>query len=119
MNHVYWCAVIGNGDGQVVVDARKTIARHILNICDEHEGSLPRYMHGLLHNKLWLNAGGFFLETVQKLRRQLTDVIFLFLLNMKKSSAYQAFLKVAVAPLLLRDISQLLPSFQVYSWRHF
>lgn len=67
-NHVYWCAAIGNGDGQVVLDAWKTITRHIINVHDGHEGSISRCMHGPLHNKLWLNAGGFFLETVQKLR---------------------------------------------------
>ncbi|KAM7286366.1 uncharacterized protein ISCGN_030188, partial [Ixodes scapularis] len=55
-NHVYWCAAIGNGDGQVVLDAWKTITRHIINVHDGHEGSISRCMHGPLHNKLWLNA---------------------------------------------------------------
>ncbi|CAN7979113.1 unnamed protein product [Ixodes persulcatus] len=44
-NHVYWCAAIGNGDGQVVLDAWKTITRHIINVHDGHEGSLSRCMH--------------------------------------------------------------------------
>ncbi|KAM7286362.1 uncharacterized protein ISCGN_030184 [Ixodes scapularis] len=91
-NHVYWCAAIGNGDGQVVLDAWKTITRHIINVHDGHEGSISRCMHGPLHNKLWLNA---------------------------ESSAYQAFMKVALAPLLLRDIRQLSPSFQTYSLESF
>lgn len=56
-NHLYWCAALGAGDPELVVDMWKSMANHICNVHVGHEGLYTECAHDDLDDRQWLKPG--------------------------------------------------------------
>ncbi|KAM7303197.1 uncharacterized protein ISCGN_013178 [Ixodes scapularis] len=56
-NHMHWCAAASRGNGDLLVEAWASIARHVADIHNGHGGLYTTCLHGPLDNVEWLPPG--------------------------------------------------------------
>ncbi|XP_064455590.1 uncharacterized protein LOC135366697 isoform X2 [Ornithodoros turicata] len=54
-NHLYWCAIGGGGDSQLVLDMWQSMINHSADIHDGHGGRYPSCLHGEIEDGDWLD----------------------------------------------------------------
>lgn len=57
VNHMYWCAAVSRGNGDLLVDTWLTLNNHVINIHEGHKGQLKVCLHGPLDEAPWLLPG--------------------------------------------------------------
>ncbi|XP_064476231.1 uncharacterized protein LOC135390200 [Ornithodoros turicata] len=92
VNHIYWCAAVSGGDGDLLAAMWKSSVNHVANIHEGHDPSYPRCLHKPNQESAWLQPG---------------------------SVAHAKFKAIVTAPLLLKDIPQLSPATQTYGLESF
>ncbi|CAN7981801.1 unnamed protein product [Ixodes pacificus] len=56
-NHMHWCAAASRGNGDLLVEAWASIARHVADIHNGHGGLYTTCLHGTLDDVEWLSPG--------------------------------------------------------------
>ncbi|XP_049527861.1 uncharacterized protein LOC119462406 isoform X2 [Dermacentor silvarum] len=92
INHLYWVAAMGQGDGDLIVSMWKSLVNHI---CDQHHGHerpFTECLHGPLEDRAWMTRG---------------------------SPAFQKLRRILESPRLPSDLRHLSPGVQTYSLESF
>ncbi|XP_064645872.1 uncharacterized protein LOC135499126 [Lineus longissimus] len=55
INHIYWCAVSSNYDGELIVAKWKSLANHIVNVHKHTNEKFTECAHGDIGPKYWLD----------------------------------------------------------------
>ncbi|KAH6921105.1 hypothetical protein HPB50_027906 [Hyalomma asiaticum] len=82
INHLYWVAAMGQGDGELVSSMWRRLLRHVCNRHDGHDGPYTKCLHDQLEDREWITPS---------------------------SPAFHQLKAIVDNPLLLRDIPRLSP----------
>ncbi|XP_049270225.1 uncharacterized protein LOC125756199 [Rhipicephalus sanguineus] len=92
INHLYWVAAMGQGDGDLVVSMWRSLLNHVCDKHDGHDGPYEKCLHDQLEDREWLSP---------------------------TSPAFLQLKTIVDNPLLLRDIRRLSPEVQTFSLESF
>lgn len=57
LQQLYYCARVGNGDGDMVEAMWTAVANHIVNVHEHSNERYPRCEHGQIEDRVWLIKG--------------------------------------------------------------
>ncbi|XP_037498631.2 uncharacterized protein LOC119372223 [Rhipicephalus sanguineus] len=92
INHLYWVAAMGQGDGDLVVSMWRSLLNHVCDKHDGHDGPYKKCLHDQLEDREWMSP---------------------------TSPAFHQLKTIVDNPLLLRDIRRLSPEVQTFSLESF
>lgn len=56
-NHIYWCAMSSDGNGELVYEKWTSILNHVCNIHEGHGQQFQICEHGDLEDRAWIKKG--------------------------------------------------------------
>ncbi|KAH7934292.1 hypothetical protein HPB49_024488 [Dermacentor silvarum] len=77
LNHLYWVAAMGQGDGELVISMWRSLLNHVCNKHDGHDGPYKKCLHDSLDDREWLRPASpafLRLKTIVDNARLLKDI---------------------------------------------
>lgn len=68
-NHIYWCAMSSDVNGELILEKWMSILNHVCNIHEGHGQQFQRCEHGDLEDRVWIKRGMFIVFRQSRCKR--------------------------------------------------